>query len=82
MTTAVWQTRRADELDDSRYALLTGSGEVRRLLYDIYPTRTARELEPTVTGALVAAEDGDYAEVWLTECGQPYAVYAEYCRVR
>jgi hypothetical protein len=82
MATAVWQTRRADELDDSRYALLTDLGDVRRLLSDIYPARTARELEPTITGALVAAEDGDYTEVWLTECGQPYTIYAEYCRVR
>ena len=82
MTTAVWQTKRADELDDSRYALLTGLGDIRDLLSDIYPARTARQLEHDITGALVAAEDGDYAEVWLTECGQPYAAYAEYCRVR
>jgi len=57
-------------------------GDIRDLLTDIYPTSIFQELEPTVTGALVAAEDGDYAEVWLTENGQPYAVYAEYCRVR
>lgn len=34
-----------------------------------------------MTGALVRVEDGDYAEVWVTEWSRPYASSAVYERI-
>ena len=35
-----------------------------------------------ITGALVIAEDGDYAHVWVTWDSRPYSIYADYQHVR
>ena len=34
-----------------------------------------------MTGAFIAVEDGDYAEVWVTESSRPYSVNAVYERI-
>ena len=64
---------KAKDLQGSKYTLLTDSQDLDALC-DYYPI-IDRDL---ITGAIVAVEDGDYSEVYITESDKPYEIYADY----
>jgi hypothetical protein len=69
------EVRKAGDITGDDYVYVTDSQDLESLHHNLPVCPDG------MTGALVATEDGDYTEVWVTESSRPYSVNAIYERI-
>ncbi len=67
--------KRAEDITGDEFVYVSDSQDLESLHHSI------PALPDGMTAAFVLIEDGDYAEVWVTESSRPYSVNAIYERI-
>ena len=64
------------DLQDEPYVFSTDTTDLRALKEYLPKIK-----DKDITGAVVAIQDGDYVEIWITMSSRPYAIDSLYTRV-
>lgn len=72
----------SDRLQADRFTLVLLSQDIEHAREHLASEMRAQGVQPEgVTGLLVDAREGDYAEVWVTEWSRPHELATHYTRI-